>query len=526
MPREIKVHVTADSKQANKELQALEGQLRKLGPAGVAAADALGALGTKGLGVIGALTVVGAVIGGGVAIAEKAISGYIDLADSIRKYANVTGQSAETSSRQVEAFQALGVNAETATAGMFRLGRESETAAKKLEAVGVQVQYNADGTVNLDHTLMAVVDAWQAAGSAAQKDAIVYTAFGKAGADMIPILETNSAQLKTLEAQAAKVLTSADLERVREYQIQQQELKQQTDQLGYSLGQTLVPAALAVVESANKNIYVNQRLAETQADLNDRAPTWRGATMAQAKAFGDEWDAAQKAKVGLDALTQAANDNAAAAAADEAATQKSIDAVNKEFAAGEGYQQSLIDLQKAQKDYNDAGGKGEEVNLRLEEAILRVAQAAVDSAKVGAAANGVTLDASQQLQVEIDSLKQLASTLDPNGAVHKDIEDHIRQLQQLQDIGNIDTQISTTIAGRPAGGKKLQHFAEPGIVQGPPGSTVPVLAEAGEHFGGYPPRNGGGNHYHFHIGTLVASPHAKDQLLNELLRHARIRPGT
>jgi len=38
--------------------------------------------------------------------------------------------------------------------------------------------------------------------------------------------------------------------------------------------------------------------------------------------------------------------------------------------------------------------------------------------------------------------------------------------------------------------------------------------------------SGAGVHYHFHIGTLVSSAHAKDQFMNELLRSARVRPGT
>jgi len=57
------------------------------------------------------------------------------------------------------------------------------------------------------------------------------------------------------------------------------------------------------------------------------------------------------------------------------------------------------------------------------------------------------------------------------------------------------------------------------------GGTM-VIPGGGGSTGGGSTSAGGGVHYHFHIGTMISTAHARDQFMNELLRGGRHRPGT
>src|SRR6185312_17336479 len=115
-------------------------------------ATVLGKLGFNSVGTAAALGVATGAIAAGVAIGEKAIDMYVSLGDNIRHYIAVTGESAEVASRQVQAFEELGVNSETAAAGMFKLAKAANTNEAALNKLGIEVERNKDGTVDLNAT--------------------------------------------------------------------------------------------------------------------------------------------------------------------------------------------------------------------------------------------------------------------------------------------------------------------------------------------------------------------------------------
>src|SRR6185295_9439613 len=203
MPRKVEVQVTADSKQMQKALKEAEkatdklhGALDRFDPVGSGIATVLGKLGFNSVGTAAALGVATGAIAAGVAIGEKAIDMYVSLGEKIRAYVAITGESAEVASRQVQAFEELGVNSDVAAAGMFKLAKAANTNEKGLNSLGIEVVRTADGTVDLNATLNSVINAFQGTSDAAKRDAIVLAAFGKSGAALIPVLETNTAQLK------------------------------------------------------------------------------------------------------------------------------------------------------------------------------------------------------------------------------------------------------------------------------------------------------------------------------------------
>src|SRR5438105_1815263 len=90
------------------------------------------------LGLSGPIIAVGAALGVGIDIAKQAEDQYVALAESVHKYMKVTGESAETSSRQINAFKDLGVSEEDAQAAMVKLSKAIETTPKKLNELNIE----------------------------------------------------------------------------------------------------------------------------------------------------------------------------------------------------------------------------------------------------------------------------------------------------------------------------------------------------------------------------------------------------
>jgi len=503
--QKVEVDVTANTKGATKGFQEvgkaaqlLQGLLGRLGVVGQGISSILDKFTGKSLDMTAALGVGVAAVGATIAIGEKAIDMYVSLGNKVRAYAVATGQSAEAASRQIGAFEELGVGADVAQAGMIKLAKAVTTNVDGLAALGIQVAYNADGTRDLNGTLLNVMNAYQGTADAGKRAAIVLAAFGRAGSAMIPILETNIGQLKELEKQIASVYTQKDLDQIRSYEIAQKHLKEQTDDLGVSIGRTLLPAQAAFIESLNENIYVSQRLTEAEQGRTTSLAVGSHAIGKQVQALGAEYRAAQDAKVEIDRLAQAQRDAADAAKAEEDAENTLYDAIHKSTDASFAYRQSLLDLKKAQKDAHDAKGKDAEANLRLEQAYHRVADAAVDLANDQRAANGqAALSTDEAVTIEIGALEKLMKGMDKNSPLYKNLAAYVALLQKQVDLQRAAastalSQTPSSILSRSRGGHG-QLMDDGGTVAGPPGSLQPVLARGGEQFSGYPPKPMGGS---------------------------------
>jgi hypothetical protein len=535
--REIKAYVTADTKaykeglkQAQEATSKLHGALDRFGPVGKGAASLLEKMGFSSVSAAAGVGLAAVAVGEATKIVTDAIEQWSEFVGKIDDYQDVTGQSAEASSRQVVAFEELGVSAETAGAGMFKLSQEIAKGNKELGAYGIEVVKSKDGTTDLNGTLINIMEAYQGTSDAAQKNAIVMAAFGKSGAAMIPILETNTAELKRLEAQVGKVVTDQDIADVREYRIAQQELKHSTDEMGLSLGQIFLPAAKASVEAINENIYVQKRLAEDTTETTKRIANLHYVNNQLTQSLKDEYQAAKAAQEQLDRNAQTLNAAADAAKRDADAENALYDAIHKSTDANFAYRQALIDLKKAQKDAKDAKGKDQEANLRLEESYHRVADAAVKMADEQRAANGqVALSTDEAVAIEIAALEKLMKGMAKDSPLYKNLQAYIALLQKQVDLQHAAastalSQTPSSILARSKSGHG-QLMDDGGTVQGPPGSLQPVLARGGEEFSGYPPKSGGGKEVHIHIhGNVIDGP-AMDRFFREGLARARISSG-
>lgn len=532
MPKKVTFDVTANTKGAAKELgilgqasQKLHGIFAKLGPVGDVLSGVFDKLQGGSLSMAGAVGIGTAALGAAVAVAEKAIDQYVQLGTKIRAYARITGESAEQASRQVAAFEELGVSSDVAAAGMFKLAKAIANTPEKLAALGIQIVKNAEGNVDLNATLLNVMNAYQLTGDAAKRAAIIFAAFGKAGAAMAPILETNAAQLKFLQEQVASVYTQHDLDQIRKYGIAQKELKEQTDELGVSLGRLLLPAQLGFIESMNESIYVSKKFAEATEGGSQSLGTASHASGKLSNALHEQYRKAQEAIQATDALAASALAAADAAKREAEAEDALYNALHKSQDANFAYRQSLLDLKKAQKDATDAKGLDAEANLRLEEAYFKVSEAAVEMALQQAEVAGKTLTAAEKADIQIDSLKRLEKHIRKGSPTYNAIEAYIAELRKIP----ADVYTATHILGSTThpGGGGVQEFAEGGVVGGPTGSAQLAIVHGGEEVipAGGNGAGGGGLTLIIQGGIFMDHGPTLDALSNALLRHARFRPG-
>lgn len=168
-----------------KDLQSLEKSLGNLKPAAVAVASA-----------VGAATVY---------MASK----FLSAADAANKSSQAIGMSTEAFTSLAYAAKLGGVSTEEFEKHMAKLSKAivsasggSGAAADAFKAMGVSVQ-NSDGTFrSVDDVFLNLADRFSRMESGAQKTAAAMEIFGKGGAQMIPVLNSGAAGIRSLQEEA------------------------------------------------------------------------------------------------------------------------------------------------------------------------------------------------------------------------------------------------------------------------------------------------------------------------------------
>lgn len=443
-------------------LGSLGGVLGRLGPLGQQAGSVLtdiggtaGALGTS-LGLVGGVAIAAGVgLAAGAAYAEHA---YETLTAQVDQYQDVTGASAEQASRMAHVANVLGVNVDQLSGSMFKLSRAVADNPQKLEALGVEIQKDAAGSVDLTETLYAVSDAYVNAGDASTRTKILFAAFGRSGADMIDVVEQGSVRLRQLAADAKLVLTDDDIRRAREYAIHQKELKSGWDEWWATLGQKVQPALDAVQTSILRGQFVQDKLNQAVKDgiitQEQAAGVDQSAADQVAKLttkYEGEYDELQKVKFAMDLHTQTIREQTED-------NQRLVDLMNKVIGGLETEASTANALQRAQialgnttqrvKDSHDLYsqavkqyGKNSPEALQAlrdyrsalldqEDAYRAAAKAAGDhQTAVDNAATGQG-NARETALAYIGQLEAEAKTLAPNSPLRKELTAYIKQLRE------------------------------------------------------------------------------------------------
>jgi len=133
----------------------------------------------------------------------------LQAADRLDELAQATGTTTEFLSSMTIALKTSSMDAEQLAKGIERLsknmkeiGTESAASKEAFKLLGVEIE-NTDGTMkDTEGVFKELADKFASLPDGAEKTALALTLFGKAGADMIPILNMGSAGLAEMQAKA------------------------------------------------------------------------------------------------------------------------------------------------------------------------------------------------------------------------------------------------------------------------------------------------------------------------------------
>jgi hypothetical protein len=445
------------------------------------AVDAGGALGVGLAGGAAAATA------GIVALAVQGVSSMVELAGKVRDVQRVTGATAEESSRLVAVMDDMGIEADKGASAMFKLSRTIETNEDALRRNGIEVAKTADGTTDLMGTLLNVADAYDKAGGGAAGNKIAFEAFGKAGADLIPILEKGRGALEQMFADVGdgEILSQEDLQAARDYELAMDALGDSIGSVQRELGRGLVPAiadtasGLAVlIERANE---VSQKsgglgqafktafnstgipgLVEGLQRLGGQTDEAKVATEEAAEADREKQATTEELEAALEEETAAFEENEEAIRGVTEATLGAINASLGYRGAVNSTEDALATMTEKQKEASAAKGRDKTANeelersvLAAEQAVLRQAAAFAEATTQEAAMQGVTLTATQQAALQREELQRVANTLAPGSPLRQQLEGYIGKLNALPGVKttviNADTIAAQAAIERVAG---------------------------------------------------------------------------
>lgn len=187
-------------------LAGLSAGIRGIEKAGKDASGALGGIGN----ILGSVTGGVLALGAGLSAAGVAAfaKGAIDAADNMRDLSQKTGVSVENLSRFQQAAEKSGTTVEGVGNAMVKLSRGMAAAAETgkgpaseaLQTLGISAVDAAGKLRSTDQVMLEVSDRFQQMPDGARKAALAVQLFGKAGAEMIPMLNEGRQAIEGLAA--------------------------------------------------------------------------------------------------------------------------------------------------------------------------------------------------------------------------------------------------------------------------------------------------------------------------------------
>lgn len=134
--------------------------------------------------------------------------------------------------------------------------------AAVMEGLGVNFKDATGKVLPMDQVLGDVADKFKEMPDGAEKTADAMAIFGKAGKDMIPVLDLGKEGMKDMQDEAKKLglsLTGENVAQIKQYSMAQKEMGEAVGGLQLQLGLLLLPALLAVsTEIASAAAAINQ----------------------------------------------------------------------------------------------------------------------------------------------------------------------------------------------------------------------------------------------------------------------------
>ncbi len=185
----------------------------------------------------------GAVLGIGVAI-NKTIEGVVRYGDEVQKLKTITGQSAEQTSNTIQL-------ADDARISYEKLAVALQFASKK----GVDTSING---------LAKLSEQYKALAPGIERTKFLTDTFGKSGVEMGKILEMDATAIRNFKANAGQILTESDLRSIKSYNVALDNLKDNFEAFGNSVGKAAIPFKTDLLNGINVFIRATETSIEKQ----------------------------------------------------------------------------------------------------------------------------------------------------------------------------------------------------------------------------------------------------------------------
>lgn len=193
-----------------------------------------------GAAVPAAAATAGAAIAG---FAVKSISDFQNTAQEVLHFKEVAGGTAESASRWVETFNDYGVSADTAGSLVGKLARVTETAPDSIEKYGVSIAHAKDGSIDLNATLLNVIDTLHNAPDASTQAALGTAAFGKGWQDMAKVIDVGAQGIKQDfdSISGGQIFSEKDLQNSEEFRLALDNLSDAVAGVENAIGAEAIP---------------------------------------------------------------------------------------------------------------------------------------------------------------------------------------------------------------------------------------------------------------------------------------------
>jgi len=169
----------------------------------------------------------------------------IDAADDMNDLAQKTGVSVEQLSRFKQAAAASGTDIDSVGAAMIKYGKNAASTGKAneklvaaLDELGISSKDSAGNLKSTDQVMLEVADRFKAMPDGANKSRIAIDLFGKAGANLVPLLNGGSDAVKSLTA----TMTTPFAKASDAFNDKLVSIQGKLGQVGASVGSALLPA--------------------------------------------------------------------------------------------------------------------------------------------------------------------------------------------------------------------------------------------------------------------------------------------
>lgn len=208
-------------------------------------------------------------LGAAAAAAGKLASEASDLGIKIGKLSDATGLSAEDASRWTEVAEDMGIGAEGVAGLIEKMTVNLGKSPDKFDALGISVKRAADGTVDMNATLLTAIERIDGITDPTEKAKVAASLFGKSWAQASELVGMGADKVKKkLDAVGdAKIYSEDQVKDSRDFRDAIADVKDIGEDLAITFGKSLMPAIVNLLHNVTPVVDKFGDLVEILGDV-------------------------------------------------------------------------------------------------------------------------------------------------------------------------------------------------------------------------------------------------------------------